>query len=100
MRHDDNAGQQYGQQTVSIFEVMNQKLLGLGIPRWNLGQYSVEPIATVGCLLALLIFGLPGIIFAAVLFFVVKSSLQNPGPQNAPGGQPRGNNWGGGNRLG
>ncbi|XP_069123723.1 LOW QUALITY PROTEIN: protein FAM241B-like [Argopecten irradians] len=103
VRHDDAGPQQYGQQ-VSIFEIANQKLLGLGIPSWNLGQYTVQPIVTVGCLIALMIFGLPGIIFAAVLFFVVNWSQQSSGPQNVPRGpgQPRGNNWGGGggHRLG
>ncbi|XP_060068631.1 protein FAM241B-like [Ylistrum balloti] len=102
VRHDEAGPQQYGQQ-VSIFEMANQKLLGLGIPCWNLGQYTVQPIVTVGCLIALMVFGLPGIIFAAVLFFVVNWSQQNVGHQNAHGGQgqPRGDNWGGGgHRLG
>ncbi|XP_033756093.1 protein FAM241B-like [Pecten maximus] len=102
VRHDEAGQQQYGQQ-VSIFEIANQKLQGLGIPSWNLGQYTVQPIVTVGCLIALMVFGLPGIIFAAVLFFVVNWSQQSSRQQNNPGGprQPRGNNWGGGgHRLG
>ncbi|XP_021350508.1 uncharacterized protein C10orf35 homolog [Mizuhopecten yessoensis] len=97
VQHDEAGPQLYGQQ-VSIFETANQKLHGLGIPSWNLGQYTVQPIVTVGCLVALMVFGLPGIIFAAVLFFVVKWSQQNTAQQNPLGGQgqSRGNNWGGG----
>ena len=55
-------------QQISIFETLNQRLLGLGIPRFNIGSYNIEPIVTVGFLLAMLLFGLPGLLFAGLLF--------------------------------
>ncbi|XP_070544323.1 protein FAM241B-like [Ptychodera flava] len=78
----ENYNQQYagGQmQQVSIFDNLNQRLLDAGVPRWNLGSYVVEPIASVGMLLALLFFGLQGLLFAGLIFFVVKWSQQNQG---------------------
>lgn len=99
--------QQYGggpqAQTVSIFDVANQKLLDAGFPRWNLGSYTVEPIASVGCLLAGFMFGLQGILFAALLFFVVKWSQQgSQQTRGSTGGQywPGGGGGPGGHRLG
>ncbi|XP_062576976.1 protein FAM241B-like [Saccostrea cucullata] len=86
-------GQGDGQ--VSVFTLINQKLLDLGIPRFSVGPYVVEPIATVGMILATLLFGLPGLLFGAVLFLVVMSSQatgQAGGQRRAAGG--------GGHRLG
>ncbi|XP_013409784.1 uncharacterized protein FAM241B [Lingula anatina] len=89
VQHNDNPYQQGagGVQTVSIFEVMNQKLLDAGLPRFNLGPYTVEPIATVGMILAGLMFGLPGLVFGALLFIVVKVSngQGNQGGQEGAG---------------
>ncbi|XP_077999470.1 protein FAM241B-like [Glandiceps talaboti] len=85
VRHEEyNQQGQYGggegqMQQVSIFDVLNQKLVDGGFPRWNLGPYVVEPIASVGVLLAGLFFGLQGLFFAGLLFFVVKWSQQNRG---------------------
>ena len=79
----------------SVFDTLNQKLLDAGIPRWNLGSYVIEPIVTIGFLLALLIFGLPGIIFGGLLFAVSKWS-QTGGEGGSSGGyQPRGGGMGG-----
>ena len=63
---------QHGQQgqQINLFTVLNQKLKGMGIPPWSLGDLVVEPIVTVGFLLALFMFGLPGLIFGAILFAV------------------------------
>jgi len=59
---------------VTLFDLMNDKLLEAGIPRLQLGAYDVEPIAAVGTCLALLLFGLNGLILSLVLFLVVKFS--------------------------
>lgn len=67
---------------VSIFEIINQKLLDLGIPRWNFGEHVVEPIVIVGFLIAMLFFGLRGLLFGGLLYAVVKMS-QGTG-QNQP----------------
>ena len=64
----------------SIFEGLNQKLLGLGIPRWNVGSYVVEPIVSVGFLAAFLLMGFRGLLFAALLFLVVQVSMGGGGP--------------------
>ena len=56
----------------SVFEGLNQRLLGLGVPRWNAGSYVVEPIVTVGFLLAFLLMGFRGLLFAAILFLVAQ----------------------------
>lgn len=66
---------------VSIFEIINQKLLDLGIPRWNFGEH-VEPIVILGFLIAMLFFGLRGLLFGGLLYAVVKMS-QGTG-QNQP----------------
>ena len=77
VQHDANAAQgmpQGGAQQISMFDVLNQRLLDNGIPRWNLGPYVVEPIASLGFLVALLLVGFRGLLFALLLFFVVKYS--------------------------
>ncbi|KAL3877230.1 hypothetical protein ACJMK2_034966 [Sinanodonta woodiana] len=94
IRHDENPEQQYMQgQQVSIFDSLNQRLLQMGIPRWNLGPYTVEPIATVGVILAGLLLGLQGLLLAAILFLVVKWSQSNNGWRSIFGG-PQGGNQG------
>jgi len=59
---------------VTIFDLINEKMLEAGFPRLSLGPYSVEPIAVIGTCFALLLFGLPGLLLSLVLFFVVKFS--------------------------
>ena len=70
--HDDAAGGRM--ESVTIFDLANEKMIEAGFPRLNLGPYSVEPIAVVGTCFALLLFGLPGLLLALGLFFVVKFS--------------------------
>ncbi|XP_002738922.1 protein FAM241B-like [Saccoglossus kowalevskii] len=79
VQHEDHNQYGGGGQQVSIIDVGNQKLLDAGFPRWNLGPYVVEPIATVGMLLAMMFFGLQGLLFAGLLFFAVKWSQQTQG---------------------
>lgn len=104
IRNDDNAGYQQGGQagmggqSVSIFTVINQKLLGYRLPRFNVGSYVIEPIVLVAFVLAGMLMGLPGLLFAAILFFVTQSSGNNGGGAgNRMGGVNQG---GGGYRLG
>lgn len=68
----------------SVFDSLNQRLLAAGLPSWNAGPYVVEPIVSVGFLLALLFMGIQGFIFAVILFFVVKYS--GMGGQGGQGG--------------
>ena len=84
---------------MNVFTALNNKLIDLGIPRFSVGPYTVEPIALVGFILAGLLFGLPGLIFGAVLFVVVTSSQTTNAAQ---GGNQRGGfqGGGGGHRLG
>ncbi|XP_071808589.1 protein FAM241B-like [Asterias amurensis] len=82
--HDNSEPHQYGHQgqgagvhqgqQVSVFQSLNQRLIGLGIPSFNIGTYRIEPLVTVGFLLAMLFFGLPGLLFAGLLFGVVIMS--------------------------
>jgi len=102
IRHDDNAHQQGGMgggQSVSVFTVVNQKLLGLGLPQFNVGPYVVEPIVLVAFVIAGLLMGIPGLIFAALLFFVSQwSGIGGGGGGTGTG--TGGRNQGGGHRLG
>ncbi|KAL5019332.1 hypothetical protein ScPMuIL_005054 [Solemya velum] len=99
IRHDDDGqdqdqqGQGQGQQ-VNMFDVLNQRLLNYGIPRWNAGPYVVEPIVSVGFVLAGLFMGLKGILFGGLLFFVTKWSQSGGGFSSLFGG----GGGGGGNR--
>jgi len=51
----------------------------MGIPTFNIGPYPVEPIASVGFLLSLIFFGLGGLFFSGLLFFIVKYSQMGLG---------------------
>ena len=73
MHHAPANEAQEGQQ-VNIFQTLNQKLRTMGIPPWNLGDIVIEPIVTVGFLIALLMFGVHGLIFGVVLFAVSRWS--------------------------
>lgn len=76
-----------GGQQVSVFDGLNQRLIGYGFPRFNIGQHTIEPIVSVGFILAGLLLGLPGLLLAAVLFFVSKMSTQGGGLAAFFGGQ-------------
>ena len=112
--------------TVSVFDSLNQKLLDAGVPRFNLGSWTVEPIVLLGFVLGFIFLGLKFVLFAGLLFAIVKYSQsgvptggrvnsrqrdsqdpQDPQGPGRPGGNPRrGARWGkarwgtGGNRLG
>ncbi len=77
-------------QQVSIFTVLNQKLLDAGFPRWNLGSTVIEPIVSVGFLLAFLLLGVRGLLFGGLLFVVCKMSMGGGGGQGQGGQQGQG----------
>ncbi|XP_003723625.2 uncharacterized protein FAM241B [Strongylocentrotus purpuratus] len=118
IQHDNDAGQQGGYggayggegagggahgggagggEGISIFQVLNQKLLDLGIPRWSFGTTVIEPIVTVGFLAALLLLGVKGLFLGAVLFAAVKFS---GGMDGGMGDNTSRNTGGGGGRGG
>jgi len=115
INHSDSAQAEgvAGSSSMSVFGALNQRLVAAGIPTWHLGTYSVEPIVSIGFLLSFLLGGFRGLLFSAVLFFIVKYSQfgtnENRGrdrvatgnrnqpqpPTASPGNWPRG-----GHRLG
>ncbi|KAI0212299.1 hypothetical protein LSAT2_002776 [Lamellibrachia satsuma] len=75
IRHDEDDNQQQnaqnqggGQGGVSIFHMFNQRLLDAGLPSWNAGPYTVQPIVSIGLLLAFMLFGFRGLFFGGMLF--------------------------------
>lgn len=60
--------------TGSIFDQLNNKLLSAGFPRWSMGQHVIEPIHSVALILALVFFGLRGILFVGLIWFLLKQS--------------------------
>jgi hypothetical protein len=75
---DDTENRGYAQDNnqpqPSIFESLNQRLLASGFPRFDLGQYKIEPIVTVGFILAFMLLGFRGLLFGALLFAIVNMS--------------------------
>ncbi len=63
----------------NVFEGLNSRLLNLGVPRWNVGSYVVEPIVSLGFLLAFIFLGFPGLLFAAILFILSQATLGGGG---------------------
>ena len=55
-----------------LFTQLNNRLLTAGFPRWNLGQYVVEPIMSVSLILALVLFGLRGVLLVGVVWFLMQ----------------------------
>lgn len=117
IQHDpDEMARQYegagggggGGQQFSVFDGLNQRLVDYGFPRFNIGAHTVEPIVSVGFILAGLLLGLPGLLLAVILFFVSKMSAAGGGlasffggdagqDQGGPRSRPP---QGGGQRLG
>ena len=54
----------------SPFQGINEKLAGMGIPRWNIGQNVVEPLFSVIFVLALIFYGVRGLLMAGLLWFM------------------------------
>ena len=96
-----SGGQGAGSQAthnVSIFQTLNQRLIDLGIPHFDVGVYRLEPIVIVAFLLAMLLFGLPGLLFAGILFGVVMLSGGVGGGDGGDSGGSRRGSMGGGDR--
>ena len=60
----------------SIFDQLNNRLISAGFPRWNLGQNVVEPIVSVALILALVLFGIQGVLLVGVAWFIMQQSRQ------------------------
>ncbi|ESO08792.1 hypothetical protein HELRODRAFT_152883, partial [Helobdella robusta] len=58
----------------SIFDTLNNQLVSVGVPTWNLGPYPVKPIVSVGFILSIAVMGFRGLLFSGLLFFVVNYS--------------------------
>ena len=90
IRHDEddvqggngqNVGAMGAQGGTSVFSMLNQRLLDAGLPSWNAGPYDVQPIVSIGVLLAFMLFGWGGLFFAGMLFLVTKWSQAGDGPR-------------------
>lgn len=93
-----------GAQGQTVFDTWNQKLLEMGVPRWNIGNHVVEPIMTILALVTLLFMGLQGLLFLGILYFVVKfsqrSSQENSRQGRRSNRNGRSSTSSGGHRLG
>ncbi|EDO33771.1 predicted protein [Nematostella vectensis] len=58
----------------SMFDQFNNKLIELGFPRWNIGDNVVEPIVSVALLLALVFFGIKGVLMVAVVCYLLRQA--------------------------
>lgn len=60
-------GQIQGQ---SPFQGINEKLAQFGLRPWRIGENVVEPVFTVALILALVFYGLPGVVIVAVIWYM------------------------------
>eukprot|EP00794_Sanderia_malayensis_P012299 gene12299-13567_t len=72
------AAQHPGQRVGSPFQGINNKLMEMGLQPWNVGAYVIEPIFTVAFLLALVFYGIKGLIIVGVVWFLFQR--HNAGP--------------------
>ena len=63
-------GQDVQNRGESPFQGINQKLSEFGLRPWSIGEYVVEPIFTVALILALVLYGFPGLVVVGVIWFV------------------------------
>ena len=59
-----------GGQAQSPFQGINEKLSEFGLRPWSIGDYVVEPVFTVALILALVLYGFPGVIVVGVIWFI------------------------------
>lgn len=69
------AGHQQGQGQ-SPFDGINQRLSEFGLRPWNIGGNVVEPIVTVALILALVFYGLRGVMVVAIVWYLFGRSRQ------------------------
>lgn len=72
--YNENAHGQPGGQQVSLFQMLNQRLISMGFPRFTISGITFEPIITTALLLSVLFFGLPGLLLVGILFVVIQLS--------------------------
>ncbi|XP_066549441.1 protein FAM241B [Amia ocellicauda] len=58
----------------SAFADMNQLLVNLGFPRWNMGAQVIEPLMSVMILLVIAVVGLRGILLLGLVYVVMTRS--------------------------
>ncbi|KAG9485195.1 protein FAM241B [Eleutherodactylus coqui] len=54
----------------SPFTDINQQLVNMGFPRWNLGNQVVEPIMSILFLLLILMMGVRGLLLVGLIYVV------------------------------
>ncbi|RDD37439.1 Uncharacterized protein C10orf35-like protein [Trichoplax sp. H2] len=60
------------QATQGVVGQINQQLTSFGIPQFTIANRVVEPIALVGGLILLMVFGVRGLLLGGVLWFVTQ----------------------------
>ncbi|XP_048472345.1 protein FAM241B-like isoform X2 [Rhincodon typus] len=71
VHNSENANQFYHGQTNqdhSLFANLNQQLINMGFPRWNLGNQVIEPLVSVLLILLLMMFGMRGLLLIGGLY--------------------------------
>ncbi|GCB60859.1 uncharacterized protein FAM241A [Scyliorhinus torazame] len=71
IHNSENANQPYqGQanQGRSLLMDLNQRLVNMEFPRWNLGNQVIEPIMSIFLILLLMMFGMRGLLLIGGLF--------------------------------
>ncbi|XP_072138118.1 uncharacterized protein FAM241A [Mobula birostris] len=58
----------------SLFADLNQRLIHMGFPRWNLGNQVIEPIMSILLLLMLMLFGMRGLVLIGGLYLFSQFS--------------------------
>ncbi|CAH2321892.1 hypothetical LOC496790 [Pelobates cultripes] len=58
------------QQGRSPFTEINQQLVNMGFPRWNLGNQVVEPVMSILLLFLILMLGVRGLLLIGLIYIV------------------------------
>ncbi|XP_043912559.1 protein FAM241B [Protopterus annectens] len=56
----------------SPFSALNQRLSEVGIPRWNLGNWVIEPAVSILLLLVVIMMGMRGILLLGLLYVLSR----------------------------
>uniref|UniRef100_A0A8C5QV36 Family with sequence similarity 241 member B n=1 Tax=Leptobrachium leishanense TaxID=445787 RepID=A0A8C5QV36_9ANUR len=63
-------GDEARQQGRSPFTEINQQLVTMGFPRWNLGNQVVEPVMSILLLFLILMLGVRGLLLIGLIYIV------------------------------
>uniref|UniRef100_A0A4W3HCR1 Family with sequence similarity 241 member B n=1 Tax=Callorhinchus milii TaxID=7868 RepID=A0A4W3HCR1_CALMI len=77
IQHSENTNQPHRGQVNegrSLFTDLNQRLINMGFPRWNIGNQVIEPIMSVVLLLMIMLMGMRGILLVGVLYLFSQFS--------------------------